>query len=159
MAVKHCPQCGETVSAEDRFCPACGTGLAEEIAAPRRATTSTPSKLPVAIAVLAGIGVLLIIAGFLLNGDGAEVAAELPAVPETARPENDLPFPDVPRIVLDEAAAQQMAGEAVFVDVRDSVDYAEAHIPDALSIPLDEATLVPAYQQLPEDATIVTYCT
>ena len=158
MAVKYCPQCGEAVSADDRFCPACGTALTEEIAS-GRAMTRAPSKLPVAIAVLAGIGVLLIMAGFLLNGDGADVVAESPAVPQTARPENDLPFPDIPRIALDEAVAQQMAGEAVFVDVRESADYAEAHIPDALSIPLGETALDPAYQELPEDATIVTYCT
>lgn len=159
MAVKYCPQCGEAVGAEDRFCPECGTALRGETEAPRREPASAPSKLPIAIGVLAAIGVLLILAGFLLDGDGTEGVVELPAVPETAQPENELPFPDIPRLALDEAAALGTADEVVFVDVRERTDYAEAHIPDALSVPLGETALDPAYQELPEDATIVTYCT
>ena len=157
MPINHCPQCGQAVSVEDRFCPACGTALAEE--APRARPDAGPSKMPVAIGVLAAIGLLLIIAGFLLNGEEPQADAELPAVPETARPEDEIPFPEVSRIDVTEAADRQLTGDALFVDVREPADYAEGHIPDAISIPLGETALDPAYRDLPQDAEIITYCT
>ena len=46
---------------------------------------------------------------------------------------------------------------AVIIDVRDALDYAEVHIPGALSNPLEE--LQSRYQELPPDAEIITYCT
>lgn len=160
MATNYCPQCGKAVSAADRFCPACGATLADEAPTPAQAATRRSSKMPVAIVALAAVGLLLIVAGFFLN-DGAEPqpVAEPPAVPATARPDADLPFPEVPRIALDEAAALQMSGDALFVDVREPADYAEAHIPDAVSIPLGDTELDPAYRELPDDARIITYCT
>lgn len=159
MATNYCPQCGEAVGAGDRFCPACGTTLAGDEAAGAGRPAASPSRLPVAIGVLAAIGVILIIAGFFLQSDEPAAVVEPPAVPETARPENQLPFPNVARMAVTEAAPLQMSGEAIFVDVREPDDFAEAHIPDARSIPLGETALDPAYETLPPDATIVTYCT
>ena len=48
-------------------------------------------------------------------------------------------------------------GLAVIVDVRSAQEYAEAHIPTARSIPLDELQL--RYQELSPSAEIITYCT
>ena len=159
MATNYCPQCGRAVSADERFCPACGTSLAGE-APPPPPSTAAPSRMPMVLIALAAIGVLLIVGGFLLGGDdNSPAVAEPPVVPETARPENTLPFPDVPRIALDEAAMSQMNGDAVFVDVREPADYAEAHIPDAVSIPLGDAGLDPAFRELSQDTQIITYCT
>ena len=159
MATKYCPQCGEGVSAEDRFCPTCGAAVAP--AGGRPASAARPrSKVPIALAALAAIGLLLILGGLLLDGgDEPQAVVDPPAVPQSERPEENLPFPDVPRIALDEAAAGQAHGEAIFVDVWDPADYAESHIAGALSIPLTDTALDPAYQELPEDAEIITYCT
>lgn len=159
MATNFCPQCGREVSADDRFCPSCGASLAGEAPPPPR-TTAGPSRMPLIIIALGAIGLLLIAGGFLLDGeDNPPAIAEPPAVPATARPENTIPFPDVPRIALDDAAMSQMSGDALFVDVREPDDYAEAHIPDAISIPLGDAGLDPAYRDLSQDSQIITYCT
>ena len=159
MATNYCAQCGEAVSAEDRFCPACGASITEG-GGERAPVARRSSRIPVVIVALAAIGLLLIAGGLFLDSeDEPQAVVEPPAVPETARPDNNLPFPDVPRIALDEAHARQMAGEIIFVDVRDTEDYVESHIPDALSIPLDDTEMDPAYRELPEDAEIVIYCT
>lgn len=159
MATNYCPQCGRAVDAEDRFCPTCGAALVADDSGQNR-PAGAPSKMPVAIAALAAIGLLLIVAGFFFNREGApQTAVEPPALPETARPESEIPFPDVSRIDVAEAADRQLNGATIFVDVRDAADYAEAHIPDARSLPLGDTTLDPAYRQLPQDAEIITYCT
>jgi rhodanese-related sulfurtransferase len=68
-----------------------------------------------------------------------------------------LPYPDVPRISVNETKERLDSGIAIVIDVRSAQEYAEAHIPSALSIPLDE--LQSRYQELPPDAEIITYCT
>ena len=159
MATNYCPQCGEAVSAEDRFCPTCGTTLDPAAGGPVPAERPA-SKVPIALIALAALGVLLIAGGlFLGGGDDPQPAAELPAVPETARPDEDLPFPNVPRIGLGEAHARQATGEAIFIDVRDTGDYAESHIAGAVSVPLGDTAMDPAYRELPEEAELITYCT
>jgi rhodanese-related sulfurtransferase len=61
----------------------------------------------------------------------------------------------VPRISLAEAQARYDDGTALFVDVRGQEEYDTAHIPDAISLPL--ADLEARYQELPQDAEIITY--
>ena len=69
----------------------------------------------------------------------------------------DLPYPEVPRVSVDEAHIRLAEGTAVAVDVRDRDSYTAMHIPGALWIPLDE---VEARQgELPKDREILTYCT
>lgn len=156
MPTQYCPQCGAQVSPDDQFCPACGASL--DAAAPRRATVSSKpraSKQPISPFVLGIIvlaGVLVLAAGLLLNQDDPAVAVT-PTVAEA------IPFANIARVDLQEAQDRVQAGEAIFVDVRDADDYAESHIPGALSIPLGPSELEAAYQDLPVSVEIITYCT
>lgn len=92
--------------------------------------------------------VLVIVAGLLLTGSPA------PA-PVAADP--GLPYPEVARITLTDAKAALDAGDAVFVDVRGEEQYAEAHIPGALSLPLLE--IEQRAGELSPDAELILYCT
>jgi 3-mercaptopyruvate sulfurtransferase SseA len=76
---------------------------------------------------LIGGGVLLVLAGLawvILNKPAAPVTTPTPAS-----------VSQVQRVTLVDAKAALDAGTAVFLDVRDSSSYAEAHIPGALNIP------------------------
>lgn len=48
------------------------------------------------------------------------------------------------------------AGDVILIDVRPANEYAEAHIPHALSVPLE--TLEARLSELPRDKTVVAYC-
>ncbi|MEL7208746.1 MAG: metalloregulator ArsR/SmtB family transcription factor [Actinomycetota bacterium] len=56
----------------------------------------------------------------------------------------------------DDLLARAERGEVVVVDVRSPREYAEAHIPGAISIPLAE--LVDRIDELPDDRETVAYC-
>ncbi|HBY94652.1 MAG TPA: ArsR family transcriptional regulator [Chloroflexi bacterium] len=56
----------------------------------------------------------------------------------------------------EELHAQLQVGEAILVDVRPQAEYQAAHLPQAISIPIDE--LEERLDELPQDKTIVTYC-
>lgn len=116
---------------------------------PRR--TLTPQML-----ILIG-SVVLVLAGALLILTARPVVA--PAVTPVAdvHSEEGLPYPDVPRISLTDAKAAYDARNVIIVDVRGQDAYATAHIPGARSLPLAE--LEARAQELPRDATIITYCT
>ncbi len=62
-----------------------------------------------------------------------------------------------PRVSVGDAKAAYDLRQAVFVDVRDRMFYEEAHIPGALSIPLDE--LEERLGELDPANWIITYCT
>jgi predicted sulfurtransferase len=65
---------------------------------------------------------------------------------------------EVPRITPQEVKARLDSGEQVlFVDTRSGGEWAEAHIPNALSIPYGE--IEARHGELPKDKTIVLYCT
>lgn len=68
-----------------------------------------------------------------------------------------IPYPEAPRMPVEAAKAHYDAGNTIFIDVRSTEAYAEAHIPDAMSLPLPE--LETRYQQLSRQAEIITYCT
>lgn len=74
---------------------------------------------------------------------------------DTSHQADQVPYPEVPRISLAEAKARHDAGTALFVDVRAQEEYDTAHIPNAISLPL--ADLEARYQELPQDAEIITY--
>lgn len=101
--------------------------------------------------------IVLVLAGALL------ILTARPVVAPTATPvadvhsEEGLPYPDVPRIPLADAKAAYDAKNVIIVDVRGQDAYATAHIPGARSLPLAE--LEARAQELPRDATIITYCT
>jgi hypothetical protein len=96
---------------------------------------------------------LLVIIGVLLIV-GAIIVLFLPRGANPA-PTDEIPFPEVERVRLDEAKAAFDAGSAVFVDVRSSDQFAASHIPGALSIPLAE--LEDRLAELDPGAWIIPY--
>ncbi len=63
----------------------------------------------------------------------------------------------VARVSLADAKSAFDSHTAVFLDVRAAESYAEAHIPGALNIPLDQ--LEARIGELDPNAWIITYCT
>jgi 3-mercaptopyruvate sulfurtransferase SseA len=65
---------------------------------------------------------------------------------------------EVPRVAPSVLKERLDAGEGVLVvDARSSGEYAEAHIPGAISVPLSD--LEGRLDELPRDQEIVFYCT
>ncbi len=65
--------------------------------------------------------------------------------------------PDVPRVSLEQLKEKLDAGaDIVIVDVRSEEEFAESHIPGAISIPWEE--IEDRYPELPRDKEIITYC-
>lgn len=108
------------------------------------------------VLILVGSAVL-ILAGALLIVTAQPVVAPTVTPVADVHSEEGLPYPDVPRISLADAKAAYDAKNVIIVDVRGQDDYAAAHIPGALSLPLAE--LETRAQELPRDGTIITYCT
>ncbi len=63
--------------------------------------------------------------------------------------------PEVPRIDVEQAREQLARGTAIVVDARSPADYAEFHIPGAVSIP--SADMPQRYAELPQDKAIFIY--
>jgi thiosulfate sulfurtransferase len=66
------------------------------------------------------------------------------------------PAPLVPEVTIDQAKEQLDAGQAVFVDVRDSDSFQQARIPGALN--LNNGNVQTFLQETTKDQTIVVYC-
>ncbi|MCC7187313.1 MAG: rhodanese-like domain-containing protein [Anaerolineales bacterium] len=66
---------------------------------------------------------------------------------------------DVPRVSLEAAYTAYTAGAAIIVDVRNRSAYAELHVPNALSIPLDVFEINIEDVDLDKEQWIITYCT
>jgi hypothetical protein len=63
----------------------------------------------------------------------------------------------VPRVSLEQLKEKLDAdADVVIVDVRSKEEFAEAHIPGAVSIPWEE--IDNRYRELPRDKEIITYC-
>ncbi len=60
------------------------------------------------------------------------------------------------RVSVEDLRARLKKGTAVLLDVRPSVEYAASHLPNAVSIPLEE--LDRRLNELPRRRTIVAYC-
>jgi rhodanese-related sulfurtransferase len=87
---------------------------------------------------------------------------ELPAYLEKLRNQNrELRFQGVKTVSLAQAYALWSQGQALFVDARDGEEYAELHIPGALSLPAPEVKKGLGLEPLAEigkDRSIVIYC-
>jgi Rhodanese-like domain len=64
---------------------------------------------------------------------------------------------EIRRVSIANAKEAFDSGSAIFVDVRDSGTYGQAHIPGALSIPLSEITN--HLDEIDPSNWIITYCT
>jgi hydroxyacylglutathione hydrolase len=94
-------------------------------------------------------GVLIIISGLaliMLNQPSSTPEIPIPTSVE-----------QIVRVSLSDAKVALNAGAAIFVDVRDSSSYQEAHIPGAVLIPLSDLTN--HLDELDPSHWIITYCT
>ncbi len=156
MGAKVCAKCGAKWKKSWDVCAVCGSRRAKTAAVGARARRGSRGKSAWPALGLLAAGALLIGVSVFILGRGGEKAVTLQDIPD-AHDQGGLPYPEVPRISPAEAWDRFQAGSAVFVDVRDGAQYAQAHIPGALSIPLAE--LENRYRELPQTAEIITYCT
>jgi len=124
--------------------------------------------------ILAGITVVLVIGGLALVGTlagggtgtakptnptpGSSVAIVRAGTPAPfGTPDTEIGGTEPPVITPAELKAQLDKGEpVVVVDGRPPADFAQGHLPGALSIPFGEIS--ERYQALPKDKLIVVYC-
>ncbi len=98
----------------------------------------------------------------LAGGDVAEVFDLVRRVARRHRPHTELARraylgpDDTAEVDTEDLLAQLEAGDVVLLDVRPEAEYAAAHLPGALHIPLDE--LVDRLSELPADREVVAYC-
>ena len=153
MPNNFCPQCGKPLELTDRFCRFCGAGVSNRATGslPRR-PTRTRLLLSWPLLIFAA-GVVLLVLSLLLYRENTPTVANVPDEHDAA----GLPYPEVTRISVVEARERLDNGTAVIVDVRSAEEYAEAHIANAHSMPLNE--LQSRYQELPQNTEIITYCT
>ena len=123
---------------------------------------STLSSL--VIPIIVGVVILAIVVGaILLNesrlGSTTRAAGNIsaPVTTAQAQPTSQIPYPNVPRISLDETKSKLDSGQAVLVDVRSSSSYDNSHAVGAISIPEEE--IDSRLNELPRDQEIVLYCT
>lgn len=105
--------------------------------------------------VLLGGGILLIVAAILVILVWNFQTPPSLNVPTSVVEEQS--YPEIMRVNLPDAKSAYDSGNAVFVDVRGDEYYAQAHIPGALSIPLED--LVNRLNELDPNSWIITYCT
>jgi hypothetical protein len=141
------------------FCRDCGMPVQNARAKKQPRRRSSRKTLPTPILLLAGGGLLLLVGALFSLSRWPAPAADIPdtiaSLPDN-HDESGLPYPEVARISLEQAKANFEQGTAVIVDVRASDEYAEAHIPGAISIPLNE--LETRYGELSPGDEIITYC-
>ena len=112
-----------------------------------------------AIPIVVGVVLVIVVFGVLLSLDSwrsapAESAANPTALPMATLP---IPYPDVPRISVQDARKDLSAGEIVMVDVRSETSYDALHIEGAISIP--ENQIESRLDELDRESNIVLYCT
>jgi hypothetical protein len=117
-----------------------------------------------AIPIIVGAVVLAIVAAAILSFErGRPASAEPPgsdvAQGDTVPPLNTspIPYPNVPRISLQETQDELDKGQAILVDVRSKTSYEKLHAAGAISIPEEE--IEASMDGLPRDKTIILYCT
>ena len=69
----------------------------------------------------------------------------------------EIPYPEVPRVSLADAKAAFDLGTAVFIDARDEFSFSQGHIPEAISIPVNE--IEEKSRQLNSSDWYILYCT
>lgn len=98
----------------------------------------------------------------LAGPDVAALYADLRAVAQTHLAETDrarvayLGGDDVEEVPREELVRRVEAGDVVVLDVRPAEEYASAHIPGAVSVPVSE--LAQRLAELPADVEVVAYC-
>ena len=147
----------------------------------KKETPATPSNQPAPsrgpmLVLIAGAVAVAALLGWALTRsveppapEAAAVTAPSPQTPATgtstpaAQTPSAVPTPGpdpntgVPRVSPQEMKALVDRNTVTVVDVRDSVSYANGHIPGAIHIPF--ARVEAEARRLPKDKPIITYCT
>ena len=101
------------------------------------------------------VGAALILSPLLSPTSTPAIPTPIPTA--LAIDQSSLPYAAVPRVTVGNARAAQALKQAVLVDVRSQEQYAQSHVPGALSIPLSE--LESRLNELNKEQWIITYCT
>jgi 3-mercaptopyruvate sulfurtransferase SseA len=128
-------------------------------AAPSREETEQPGAVSSAIPIVVGVVVVIVVLGLLLSLNSwraprGESEANATALPLSTR---QIPYPEVPRISVQQAEKQLAGGEVLMVDVRSRASYDRLHIEGAVSMPEDE--IENRLDELDGYKNIVLYCT
>jgi hypothetical protein len=120
-----------------------------------RQRAGTSSAIPIVV----GIVVVIVALGILLSLDSWRSSAVESAANPTALPisTQQIPYPEVPRMSVQQARDELARGEIVMVDVRSKASYDRLHIEGALSIPEDQ--IESRLDELDRGKRIVLYCT
>lgn len=107
---------------------------------------------PILPLLMIGIGIIIFFTAVIIsNQPRNQTPTPQPLVSEEET------FPEVPRVLLEDALSANKTGSAVFIDVRDSSAYEAAHVQGSLSFPLSQ--LESRLKELDPNAWIITYCT
>jgi hypothetical protein len=130
----------------------------------RRRKTKKNDLSAILIPAIVGVVVVAVIVGAIFAIETSRSTAAsgadggtLPLITAQPNPTRALPYPEVPRISLEDTRAGQASGEVVVVDVRSENSYDTTHITGAISVP--ETEIETRLDQLPRDKTLVLYCT
>jgi hypothetical protein len=129
-----------------------------------RASTRRKQGSSIAIPVIVGVVVVAVIIGVILSLESRQSAPSASAGALTSQGNpvapldtSSLPYPDVPRVTLDDAQEKLAQGQAILVDVRSKESFDKAHAAGAISIP--EGEIAARVNELPRDKELILYCT
>jgi len=127
----------------------------------RKSKEQGPSLL---IPIIVGVVVVALVIGaiaFLENGRSSSAAQPSDGLAQgnTAQALNtsSIPFPNVPRVSLEDTQDKLAQGQAILVDVRSKASYDKSHAEGAISIPEEE--IEARKDELPRDKELILYCT
>ena len=111
------------------------------------------------IPIIVGVVVVAIVIGALVLAESGRSDSAAQPGQDTAQALNtqSIPYPNVPRVSLEEAQDKASKGQAVLVDVRSKSSYDKSHAAGAISVP--EAEMEIRKDELPRDKELILYCT
>lgn len=125
----------------------------------RRGKQKAAAATSPAIPIVVGLVLVVVAGGILLSLDSWRSTSAGASADPTARALStlDIPYPDVPRISLEDAQQGLARGEVLMVDVRSKTAFDALHIEGAISVPEDE--IEDRLDELDPARSIVLYCT
>lgn len=126
----------------------------------RRQKRRRQSASSLAIPIVVGVVTLTIVVGAIALSEARlpqTAAGETSGTTAQPLSTRSIPYPNVPRMPLQEARDKLDSGQALLVDVRSKVSYDKSHAVGAVSIP--EAEIGARLNELPRDKEIILYCT
>ena len=114
---------------------------------------------PLLIPIVVGLVVVAMIVGVIISIEGGATTSVSSSQGSTALPLDTVavPYPDVPRLGVQESQTKQAQDQAILVDVRSTESFEKSHAVGAISIPEEE--MGERMNELPRDKEIILYCT